>query len=150
MYTGFLHLHSVLRYMALLLLLIAIINSFVSWMKKSTYNSRDKKIGLLAMIGVHIQLLVGLALYFMSPYVRFSGFSEIMKDPHLRFWTVEHITLMFVAIALITIGRSSIKKITNPITKHKRIVIFYGLGLLLILAAIPWPFSAIARPWFSF
>jgi len=150
MYTGLLHLHSVLRYVALLLLLIAIINSFMGWMKKGHYNKKDNQIGLFTLIGVHIQLLVGLALFFISPYVQFSGFGEVMKDPHLRFWTVEHSSLMLVAITLITIGRSGVKKTTNPIAKHKRIVIFYGLGLLLILAAIPWPFSTIARPFFNF
>jgi len=150
MYTGFLHLHSVLRYVALLLLVIAIFNSFFAWMKKGSYDKKDNQIGLFTFICIHIQLLLGLGLYFISPYVRFSDFGEVMKDPHLRFWTVEHITLMLIAIALITIGRSAVKKTSNPITKHKRIVIFYGIGLLLILAAIPWPFSAIARPFFSF
>ena len=150
MYTGILHFHSVFRYLALLVLIIAIINSFMSWMKKGTYSKRDNLLGLFSMIAILLQLLTGLALYFISPNVRFSGFAEVMKDQHLRFWTVEHISIMLIAIILITIGRSNVKKTNNPIAKHKRIVVFYGLGLLLILAAIPWPFSSVARSWFSF
>ena len=150
MYTGLLHLHSILRYLALLLLVIAAINSFIGWLRKGTFGNSDKKMNLFALIGIHLQLLTGLALYFISPYVRFSGFSEIMQEKHLRFWTIEHISIMLIAVILITIGYSKVKKLNNPISKHRQTAIFYGLGLILILSAIPWPFSTLARPWFNF
>ena len=94
----------------------------------------------------HFQLLLGLILYFISPKVIFSGAS--MKDPLLRFFLVEHIALMLAAVVLITVGYIKFQKADEIRRRHKITVIYYGIALLLILAAIPWPFRNLGGGWF--
>jgi hypothetical protein len=129
--------HSGLRYIVLALLVIAIINAIAN-LKSDKYEKKDKMINLFAMIFIHIQLLLGLVLYFLSPKVQFV--KEAMSEPILRFYTVEHILLMVVAIIFITLGRKKAEKQTLPARRHKMILRYYGLGLLIIFVAIPWPF----------
>lgn len=148
MYIGLLHFHSFWRYVVLLLLVIAVVKSISGWVGKRTYASSDNKLSLFATISLHIQLLMGLFLYFISPYVKFSDFGSVMKNTHDRFWTVEHTILMLAAVVLITIGRLLSKKVAADIARHKKTAIYFTIGLLLILLAIPWPFSNISRPWF--
>ncbi|MFP4090562.1 MAG: cytochrome B [Cyclobacteriaceae bacterium] len=150
MYIGLLHSHSALRYVVLILLIIAGLRALSGWLGKSDFKSSDKKLYLITLIFTHIQLTIGLVLYFVSPIVdqAYRDFGAAMKDQVLRFWAVEHFTVMLLAIILITIGYSSSKKVDKPVTKHKRIAIFYLIGLVLILISIPWPFSNVARPWF--
>lgn len=112
----------------------------------------DNKLSLFSLISCHIMLLLGFLLYFVSPIVQ-SGLMNMgsaMKDPVLRFWTVEHLSVMIIGIALITLGRVRLKKLDNDAAKHKNIVIFFGIGLLLILSRIPWPFMEgfANRGWF--
>ena len=89
---------------------------------------------LFTLISAHIQLLLGLVLYFVSPFVQFN--SSTMKTGDLRYWTVEHITMMIIAIVLITIGHSKSKKAMLPAAKHKTIAIFYTIALAIIVLAI--------------
>lgn len=145
MYNGLVHAHSGLRYVVLALLLVAIFNAF-SKKKNSTWTAKDKKITLFAMIFTHVQLLLGLVLYFISPKVSFSeGF---MQNEVLRFYAVEHLSLMLVAIALITIGYSKAKKASSDRKKFSAVATFYLIGLILMLAAIPWPFRNLGAGWF--
>jgi hypothetical protein len=131
------HAHSGLRYVVLALLLAAIYTAFSN---KSKTNAPYSKIYLWAMIGTHTQLLIGLVLYFMSPKVNFS----MMSDPFYRFYNVEHITGMIVAIVLVTIGHRQAKSLN-----HGKVFAFYGIALLVILASIPWPFrAALLGNWF--
>jgi len=148
MYSPLLSFHSILRYVALILLLLAIFNAWKGWMGKKEFSKQDEKIALFTMIAFHLQLLTGLTLYFISPFVMLDDLGSAMKDEHLRFWTVEHTSMMLIAVILVTQGRSLAKKAEEAVTQHKRIAIFFTIALLLILAAIPWPFSSISRPWF--
>jgi uncharacterized membrane protein len=134
MYSTLLHLHSGFRFVVSILLILSIILSFAGWFGKSAYTEGNRKLNLFTLISAHIQLLIGLALYFLSPFVKFS--SETMKDDTLRYWTVEHITMMIIAIVLITIGHSKSKKALLPVTKHKTIAIFYTIALVIIVVAI--------------
>lgn len=135
--TGLTHAHSGLRYIILLLLLIAIFNAFAG-IKSGNYVKKDRMINLFAMIFLHIQLLIGLVLYFISDKVNFSA--GVMERQADRFFTVEHILLMLLAIVLVTLGRKKAEKQTEGKKKHKLIVRYYVLGLVLIFIAIPWPF----------
>ena len=150
MYTGLLHLHSALRYIVLIMLIVAIIKAFDGWLNKKLYTSADNKLSLFTLIATHTQFLIGLILYFISPLVEraLSDMGAAMKETTLRFWAVEHISMMLVAVVLITIGRSSSKKVVDAVKKHKRIALFFLIGLIIILAAIPWPFNRVPRPWF--
>lgn len=132
-----LHLHSVLRYAVLILLLAAIVKAFAGWFGKKEFTSGDQKTGLWLMMSAHIQLVIGLVLYFMNGWAA-APMAESMKNAAARFWKVEHIGAMIIAIALITVGRIMTKKSTVALVQHKRSVIFYTLALILILWAIPW------------
>lgn len=130
--------HSGLRYVILALLLVAIFNAIAN-LKSGKYEKKDKMINLFTMIFLHIQLLIGLVLYFTSDKVQFV--EGMMADASLRFFDVEHISLMILGILLITLGRKKAEK--NPLAemKHKLILRYYVLGLILIFIAIPWPFT---------
>lgn len=138
------HTHSGLRWIALMLLLIALGNSIVKSWKR--YSARDNKINTLTIYALHLQLVIGLILYFLSPKVIFSA--ESMSNHLLRFFLVEHISLMLLAIILATVGHSLSKKVKSDHSRHLRISIFFGIALLLILLAIPWPWQNFAAGWF--
>ena len=134
MHTGLLHTHSSLRYIVLLLLVIVIVKSLLGLLNKKSYTALDNKFSLWLLIATHLQLLVGAVLYFVSPFVQFSG--STMKDADLRYWTVEHNFMMILAIVLITIARISHKKLSTDIAKHKRLFILNTIALLIIVIAI--------------
>ncbi|SHF96976.1 hypothetical protein SAMN05444396_103171 [Flavobacterium segetis] len=128
--------HSGWAYLALLILVIAVVSSLVGMFSKREFTATDRKIALIALIAIHIQLLVGLILYFVSPL----GFASLgnMADKALRLTSLEHPLINIIAIALITIGWSKHKKLITSESKFKTFSIFYGIGLLLILSRIPW------------
>jgi quinol-cytochrome oxidoreductase complex cytochrome b subunit len=130
MYTGLLHLHSILRYVVLILVLLSILQAVTAGSKP--YTPANKKANLFALISCHLQLVIGLVLYFLSPNVDFSKMSE----PTYRYWNVEHISMMILSIALVTVGYSKSKKAIEAKAKHKAIYVFYTLGLVIVLLAI--------------
>jgi mannose/fructose/N-acetylgalactosamine-specific phosphotransferase system component IID len=143
MYSGLLHLHNVLRWVILILLLISLVQSF-------TKNGSIQKTSLWLLIAAHITLILGLFQYFNNEAVGFhmienlGGFGNVMKDSFARFWVVEHITAMILAIVFITLARGKVKKQNLDTAKW-----FYLVALILILAAVPWPFrEGIGRAWF--
>jgi membrane-associated HD superfamily phosphohydrolase len=97
----------------------------------------NRKIALLGFIASHTQLLVGLILFFYLKYPSMIS-GAVMKDPTLRFKIIEHPLTMIIAIVLITIGYSKAKKIENAKKANQTVVIFYIIGLILILSRIPW------------
>ena len=136
MYNFIQQFHSGWAYLALLVLVIAVINSLIGMFSKKEFTAKDRKIAIFALIGIHTQLLVGLILYFVSPL----GFASLgqMADKALRLTSLEHPLINIIGITLITIGWSKHKKLTTSESKFKTFSIFYGLGLLLILSRIPW------------
>jgi len=128
--------HSGWAYLALLLLVVAVVNAFIGLVSKQEFTAKDRKIAIFGLIGTHTQLLIGLILYFVSPL----GFTSLgqMSDKMLRLTSLEHPLINLIAITLITIGWSKHKKLTTSESKFKTFSIFYGLGLLLILSRIPW------------
>ena len=141
MESGLLHLHNFLRWVILFFLLLALVQAFgkIAGLKKTS---------LWLLISAHITLLIGLYQYFTGAFgyklIQANGFSAVMKDSALRFWAVEHISTMLIAIILITIARGKSKSGAYPAASW-----LYLIALLLILAGVPWPFrEGIARPWF--
>jgi membrane protein DedA with SNARE-associated domain len=118
----------------MILLIVAIIQSLLGWFGKRPYTEGNRKINLFAFISAHTQLLIGLILYFLSPYVQFA--KSTMKDTTLRYWTVEHISMMIFAIVLITVGYLRAKKIETSEGKHRAIAIYFLLAMVVIVAAI--------------
>ncbi len=142
-YSTVLLIHSVLRYALLLLAVVAIYRAFSGWLGNKPYAVLDNKIAVLLIGTVHAQLLIGLALYgFLSPYAK-AGLADMkaaMKSSLLRYWTVEHIAIMIIAVVLFQLGRTLSKKATTDKAKHQRTAIFFTIALILVFMMIPWPF----------
>jgi hypothetical protein len=128
--------HSGWAYIALLTLVIAVVNAIIGLTSNKEFSAKDRKIALFALIAIHIQLVVGIIIYFVSPLGKASLGN--MKDAALRLTSLEHPLLNIIAIVLITIGWSKHKKLLESKAKFKSFAIFYSLGLVLILAKIPW------------
>ena len=136
-----LHLHSGLRWIVLLLLIINVINA-VGFMGGQPVTAQAKKLSLFGLIATHLQVVVGLIVYFFSQKVRFD--STTMSDPVARFFTMEHTLMMLIAVILITMGHRHTKA-----GNGKKMFWFYFIALVVILAAIPWPFrTALGGGWF--
>lgn len=134
-------LHSYWAYLVLVVLIIATINAIIKTIGDKEYEANDFRKSLFTLIVSHIQLLIGLVLYFVSPRLQMfseSGMGEIMKDSVNRLYLVEHPLVSIIAVALITIGYSKHKKKLTSIAKLKTIAIFYSIALLLVLSRIPW------------
>ena len=136
MYQFLFGLHSGIRYIVILLFAVALIMALFGLFGRRSYTEANRKVNLFSMISAHIQLLTGLILYFVSPKVMYSNMAAAMKDPIIRYWTVEHLVMMLFAVILITIGHSRSKKAIDAVNKHRAIALFYGLALLVILLAI--------------
>ena len=128
--------HSGWAYLALLILLVVVINSWIGMTSKKDFTPKDRKIAMFGLIATHIQLLVGLILWFVSPLGK-AAFGN-MSDAATRLTSLEHPLINIIAIVLITIGWSRHKKAASNETKFKSIALFYSLGLALILIRIPW------------
>ena len=153
MQTGLLHLHNLLRWIILILLLLSILKSYTGMTSKKSFEASDKKIWLFTMIASHITLLLGLyqwllGRYGILSYIKPEGVS-MMKDPYLRFFQMEHPVSMILAILFITLGHGMAKKNVDDTTKYKKAFRYFLLALVLILVAVPWPFrELVARPLF--
>ena len=139
MYTGLQHAHSGLAYLALLALVIVIFWTLLGALSGREFQERDRKIALVGFILCHVQLLVGLILYFVSPL----GFSLLtgggaMADATARLTALEHPVINILAIVLISVGFIRAKKLTTSKAKFRSIYMLYAVGLVLILSRIPW------------
>lgn len=132
--------HSYWAYIVLILLIFTVYNAITGLKSKRDFVDKDLRIGLFTLIVTHIQLLIGLAWYFMSPWYTalVSNSGEVMKDSTSRLLALEHPIMMLIAIALVTIGWSKHKKKTASTAKFKTFAVFYGLALVIILIRIPW------------
>lgn len=123
--------HSGWRYIVLILLVVALLQALAGWLGKKGYTEGNRKLNVFTLISAHIQFLFGLILYFLSPLTKGPS-SEAL----FRYWKMEHIAIMLLAVILITVGNSKSKKITDGVAKHKAIAIFFGLALILIIGSI--------------
>lgn len=146
-YNPLLLVHSIGRWILLLLLLVAIFKSLAAG--NQPFTSGDQKIGLFLIIVADLMLLVGLYLWFTGPrgynLIEENGMSGVMKNNTFRFFAVEHQVGMLLSIILIHIGKAQGKRNLTDKSKHRRTLIFYFLALLIILASIPWPFREIGE-----
>ena len=138
MYSTFKTLHSYWAYLLLAILIVAVFNALFGLLKKREYSAKDFRIALFGLIVSHIQFLLGLILYFVSPLFDLWSQGGIMGDSEKRLMLVEHPSINIIALILITIGYSKHKKKVASASKFKTILIFYLLGLVLLLSRIPW------------
>jgi hypothetical protein len=145
LYTALLHVHSVGRWIVLLLLVFAILNSLIAGNRP--FIKSDARLGLLLTIFADIMLLVGAYLWYAGPWgyrqIEAHGMNDAMKDPNIRFFAIEHLAGMLIAIILIHVGKAQGRRRISDLAKHRRTLIFYLLALLIILVSIPWPFRGV-------
>lgn len=145
MYNTVQTLHSYWAYLVLLILILATFNALIKYFRKKEYHAKDFRLSLFTLIVSHIQLLIGLILYFVSPRFELWGElgSKVMSNSIARLYLVEHPLINIIAVTLITIGYSKHKKKLTSTSKFKTIAIFYSFALVLFLSRIPW------NTWFS-
>ena len=147
MLTGLLFLHSVFRWLVLLSLLYALYRAVAGYVAGRSFNKTDDAVRHWAATIAHVQLMLGIVLYTQSITAKISG-KAFTESGHIRepfFFGVIHLLMMSSAIVLITIGSAIARRSPTDRQKFKTILIWFGLGLLLILIAIPWPFSPLAQ-----
>jgi hypothetical protein len=141
MYAPLLHLHHYTGYAVLLAGLYAITKSALGVMHKRDFTKQENIAHAIFLGTCHLQLLLGLILYFISDKVNAAfqiGMSEAMKNPELRFVAVEHISIMIIAVVLVQVGRIISKKQADAAAKHKKALVFFTIGFVLILSRVPW------------
>jgi hypothetical protein len=148
MYTLILILHSFVRWLVLIAALAATVWAFIGWFGGRTWGRLDERLGLFFTITMDVQVLLGILLLLISPLVR-AGLSDLgaaMADPTLRFFLLVHWLLMLIAVGLAHMGSRLARKADGERRKFRTAAIFYTLSILVVLVAIPWPFTY-GRPW---
>lgn len=143
--------HSLLRWVVLILGVLAVLRAVMSRASGRPWMPVDARAGLLFSLTLDLQFLVGLVLFLKSP-ITVMGIHELgvtMTSRVLRFFTIEHPIMMLAAIVMVHVGRTRIRRAATDAQRHRRALVFFGLGLLLIVAGIPWPFLPYGRPWVS-
>jgi hypothetical protein len=151
MYPTILFLHSWLRWAVILLGLLAIVRGIIGGTSRRPWTPVDDRVGLLFIISLDVQVLIGLLLYFvLSPITQaaLADFGGAMRVSALRFWAVEHVFGMVVGVFLAHRARSRVRAIPDAVRKHRVAAIFFALAMVAILASIPWPGTPYARPLF--
>ena len=140
METGLKHLHSFLPYILLTVLVLALLKSFVAFRSNQPHTEAHRKNGLIVLIVAHLQLLLGIVLYIVSPkgLNTLNDMGTTMKNPDLRLYALEHPVMMIIAIVFITMAYSKSKKNIADRLKHKVKTVNYLIALALILSKIPW------------
>ena len=136
----FLFFHSLLRWGLLLTVAGAGIVALLGWLRQGPVLMWHRSLAIWGMVLCHVQLVIGFALYFM----RMDSFKHLAPD-QARYWKFEHMGMMLIAIALVTIGRLASKKANTDKGKQMRVAIFYLLALVVMLVTIPWPFTAMGE-----
>lgn len=148
MHTFLLDLHSLNRWLILIAGVYALVINSRGMIKRQTWQEADRRPGMIFVILLDVQLLLGLLLYVIFSPITTQGFTAALSNPANRFFIMEHSTMMILAVIVAHVGSVLVKK-APPSGKYKRAFIFYGLSFLFILAAIPWPFiTSYGRPWF--
>ena len=145
MYQIILFIHSWIRWFILLMSIIVIIKSFIGWQRNLDYKKADNLMSVILVSLYDVQLLLGLLLYFvLSPITSAAlmDFGNAMKNPELRFWGVEHIFVMILAIVVAHLGRSFAKKAPDKKAKFRIQGIYFLLAFILVISRIPWHDSA--------
>jgi hypothetical protein len=151
MYQALLILHSINRWLVLISLIYTICICWRGYQSSKVFSGSANTVRHLTATISHMQLLIGLYLYMISPIVRFNAvegeFPGVVSEQ--TFFRLVHISLMIISVLLITIGSARAKRVAEDRLKFRIILVWYSIALLIILIAIPWPFSPLAsRPYF--
>jgi len=141
MYSIILAIHNIMRWVVVILIVIAAVRAYMGWFNKRDWTEADRKAGSFAAMAMDIQILLGLALYFfLSPLIRsaFQDFRAAMKLVDLRFFAIEHVLFMFLAVVFTHLGSVLPRKAEESGDKHKRAALAFSLALLMIVIGMPW------------
>ena len=138
MYTGLLHLHHWMPFLWLLLILVVLVQNFLVWKSDREFTASLKRQNIITIVLTHIQVTVGLVMLIGFNMDMFSYMETLMEDAAMRFKYVEHPTTMLLGAVLITIGNAKSKRQEAAKNKAKTVVIWFGIGLLLIALRFPW------------
>jgi hypothetical protein len=140
MYPHLLATHNLFRWLVLIFLVLAIILAWRGWLGNKKFGAVDNRFKVFTVVFAHIQFVLGIVLYFVSPKVTafLDNVGAGMKDKELRFAGMEHVLLMLIAVVCITIGSAKVKRKTTDTAKFKTMAIWFTIALLVILFAIPW------------
>lgn len=149
LYSFLLAFHSFWRWFVLVTLVVSIGRAFWGKKRHRPFAKKDNLLRMLTLISAHIQLTIGVVLYAISPIVSYfwNNFGKAVHERQIRFFGMEHITVMIAAIIVLTIGSSKVKKQKEDYEKFSIMFFWFGIALLLILSSIPWSFSPLtSRP----
>ena len=150
MYSTLLTLHSFIRWLVLISLVLATYRAWRGWRDNKPFSRVDHGLRIGATSVVHTQFVLGVWLYFISPIVDYflHHFTEAVHMREIRFFGMEHITMMLIAVTLITMGSSLSKRKATDKDKFKTMAIWFAIGLFIIFVSIPWKFSPFtSRPY---
>ncbi len=142
-------LHSLIRWAVILLGLLVVARGLTGWSGRRAWSTADDRAGRLFVAILDVQVFLGLVLYFLVSPITTSALWNMgaaMRIAVVRFWAVEHVLAMLLALGLAHLGRVRVRAAGEPSLKHRRAAIFFGFALLLVLAGVPWPFMPVARP----
>jgi uncharacterized membrane protein YozB (DUF420 family) len=141
LYTVVLSLHNLVRWVVIILAILAFVRAYLGWLGSRPWTEQDRRIGSFFAMSVDVQLLLGLLLYFfLSPLTRqaLQDFGAAMSNPGLRFFGLEHIFYMIVAVILVHLGSVFSRRAKPDTSKHRIAAILYTLAVVVILVGIPW------------
>jgi uncharacterized membrane protein YphA (DoxX/SURF4 family) len=141
MYTFVLAVHNIMRWIVVVLAIIALVRAYWGWFGKREWSLKDRKVGMFYSISLDVQLLLGLILYFgLSPMTRtaIQNLGAAMSNANLRFFALEHFFFMLVAAVLVHAGTITSRKAEESVTKHRRAAIWFTLAVIAILLGMPW------------
>ncbi|GAB4569600.1 MAG: hypothetical protein Kow0077_02370 [Anaerolineae bacterium] len=149
MYEVVLVLHSITRWLVVLAGLGAFALALRGWLAGRDWSALADRLGLIFTIVLDVQLLIGIILYVVSPLVQsaFADFGAAMGASGLRFFALEHVLLMVVAVVIAHVGRARVRRADTPHAKYRQAALLFGLAIVVILLAVPWPFLPYGRPW---
>ena len=152
MYNFLLISHSWLRWVVLILAVWTIYNNYEGFTSNRKWGTGDKKLNAYFLSALHLQLVLGLTLYVISPMMKaiFQDFGGSMKNPELRFWSVEHMTGMIIGITVAQIGSIRAKKQVSDAGKFRTAFFWFLVATLIILIMIPFGIWNVGRPLFRF
>lgn len=151
MYSTLLVLHSLIRWFVLASLLFAIFRAYKGWRSQKRFSKFDNSVRHWTATIAHIQLIIGLWLYFVSPIINYflHNYNEAVHQREIRFFGMEHSLMMLIAMIVITIGSVKAKRKSTDTEKFKTMAIWFSVGLFIILTSIPWGFSPlVSRPYY--
>ncbi len=132
-------LHSYNRYLILIALIFVLVSAFSGWLGRRPYGKVDDRASLILVSLSHLQLLIGLIMWaFTSPWTQtaFANFGLAMKDPNQRYWAVEHLVAMLLAIVLIQLGRTFSKKTSDDLSRHRKTAIYTAIAALVVVVTL--------------